>query len=98
MSVLKTLDDKEMYVDCNCGCDKGMRFKIEADEEYDFYWVMTYTSGRYYVEQGNNFWDVIRHKAKRIWAILRNKEHVYFDIMMTKDEFQQFKEYVNSIE
>lgn len=98
MSVFKSLDGKEMYVDCSCGCDKGMRFKIEYDPELGDYFMASYTHGRFYVEQGNNFFDVIRLKTKRIWAILRNKEHYYFDIFMTKAEFQQFKEYINSIE
>ncbi len=96
MSVLKNLDGKEMYVDCGCGCDKGVRFKVDTDE-FGLHWIMTYTNGKYYVEQSRNMWDAIRLKAQRIWAILRNKEYVYFDIFMNEKEFEEFKDYINSV-
>ena len=33
MAVLKASDNSEMIISCKCGCDDGLRIKIEKDEE-----------------------------------------------------------------
>ena len=49
MAVLKILDNSEMIISCKCGCDDGIRLKIEKDEaDYCF---MTYVSENWYKEQ-----------------------------------------------
>ena len=40
MAVLKASDNSEMIISCKCGCDDGLRIKIEKDEED--YCFMTY--------------------------------------------------------
>ena len=97
MAVLKNKDGKELYVDCNCGCNEGIRFKVDKDDDFDYYCFMTYTNGNFYREQGETMWRVMRKKLEKIWAIIRNKDYYYSDIVMTKDEFEEFKEYINSI-
>ena len=54
---------------------------------------MTYTNGNFYNEQGSGW----RNKLKKIWAIIRNKDFYYSDVIMKKDEFIEFKDYINSI-
>ena len=49
MAVLKILDNSEMIISCKCGCDDGIRLKIEKDEED--YCFMTYVSENWYKEQ-----------------------------------------------
>lgn len=93
MAVLKSKDGKELIVSCKCGCDEGVRIQIDK-EDYDMYAILTYLSGHFYTEQGG-LW---RKKLKKIWAIIRNKDFYYSDIIMTKDDFAEFKEYINSIE
>ena len=34
-------------------------------------------------------------KLKKIWAIISNKDFYYSDIVLTKDDFKEFKEWVN---
>lgn len=97
MAVLKNKDGTEMYIDCNCGCDEGIRFRIDKDD-YDYYCFMSYTNGQYYSEQGDKLWHVFCKKFKKIWAIIKNKDYYYAEMFMTKDEFNEFKEYINSIE
>ena len=46
MAVLKVSDNSEMIISCKCGCDDGLRIKIEKDEED--YCFMTYLSGNWY--------------------------------------------------
>ena len=43
-------------------------------------------------------WRVFRKKLEKIWAIIRNKDFYYSDVLMTKDEFDEFRKYINSIE
>lgn len=93
MAVLKNKDGKELYVDCCCGCDQGIRFKIDKMGDFDYYCCMTYTNGNFYNEQNTTMW----YKLKKIWAIIRNKDFYYSEIIMAKDEFDEFREYINGI-
>lgn len=96
MAVLKNKDGKELYVDCCCGCDEGIRFMIDKDD-WDYYFFMSYTNGKFYVEQGNIMWGALYKKLRKILAIIRNKDYYYSEIVMTKAEFEEFREYINSI-
>ena len=97
MAVLKNTDGTEMLVDCNCGCDNGIRFRIDK-EDFDYYCFMSYTNGKFYAEQGETAWHIFCKKLKKICAIIRNKDFYYTEMMLTKDEFNEFREYINSIE
>lgn len=96
MAVLKNKDNSSIYVDCSCLCDDGIKFQIDKDD-YDYYCFMTYTNGNFYREQGETFWKVIYKKVKKILAIIRNKDYYYSEICMTKNEFDEFKEYINNV-
>lgn len=96
MPALKSKDGTEILVDCCCGCCDGIRFKIFNDED-ERYCFVTYTNGSFYREQDDSIRRVICKKIKKIWAIIRNKDYYYSDIVLTQDEFEEFKEYINSI-
>lgn len=96
MAVLKNKNNTELLVDCSCGCDEGIRFRIDK-EDFDYYCFMTYTNGRFYSEQNDKLWKVFCKKLKKIWAIIRNKDFYYAEVVMTKEQFDKFKEYINSI-
>lgn len=98
MAVLKNKDGKELYVDCCCCCDEGIRFRIDKfDDDFGYYCFMTYTNGQFYREQADTMWDVFCKKLKKIWAIIRNKDFYYAEVIMTKDDFNEFREYINGI-
>lgn len=97
MAVLKNKDNTELYIDCTCGCNEGIRFKVDKND-FDYYCFMTYTNGNFYKEQGDALLKVLYKKLEKIWAIIRNKDFYYSDVVMTKDEFNEFREYINSIE
>ena len=67
MAVLKTLDNSEMIISCKCGCDDGIRLKIEKDEED--YCFMTYVSGNWYKAVSYTHLDVYKrqHNACVQW-------------------------------
>lgn len=96
MATLKNKDGTELHIDCHCGCNDGIRLSIHKDD-FDYYCFMTYTNGNFYSEQNETMWRVFRKKLEKIWAIIRNKDYYYSDIVMTKDEFDEFREYINNI-
>ena len=97
MAILRSKDGKEILVNCTCGCDCGVLFKVDREDD-DYYCFMTYTNSRFYTEQGESMWYAFCKKVRRIWAILRNREYHYTDTFLTKAEFEEFREYINSID
>ena len=96
MAALKNKDGTELYIDCTCGCNEGIRFKIDKND-FDNYCFMSYTNGNFYVEQSNTVWGALCKKLEKILAIIKNKDYYYSDVVMTKDEFEDFREYINAI-
>lgn len=96
MAALKNKDGTALLIDCCCGCDEGIRFKVDK-EDYEYYCFMTYTNGNFYSEQNETIWGVLSKKLKKIWAIIRNKDFYYAEVFMTKDDFNEFREYINNI-
>lgn len=90
MAVLKNTKDNELIITCHCGCDDSVHISVEdfPDGGYAF---MTYMNGNFYSEQKHPFIE----KIKKIWAIIRNKDYFYSDIVMTKEEFDEFAKWVN---
>lgn len=89
MAVFKNFKDDELIISCKCGCDEGIHFAICDYKDGDYAFV-THTSSNYYREQ-----CTFREKLKKIWAIIRNKDYYYSDVCMDKNDFEQFKEWVN---
>lgn len=97
MATLISKDKKDIYIDCDCGCNEGIRFQIEKFDENDSFCFMTFTNGNFYRDQNDTVIDVFRKKFKKIWAIIRNKDFYYSDVILNKSDFEDFKEYINSI-
>lgn len=82
MAVMRSKDNKDLVVDCSCGCDNGIRIRVDKEDE-DMYFFLSYTSGNFYREQSDKLWCVIYYKLKKTWSIIRNKDYHYSDICMT---------------
>ena len=96
MSVLMSEDKKELVITCKCGCQDGIYIKVDdEDKDADYYAIVEYTNGNWYHEQGDKVFRVIGRKFKKIWAIIRNKDFYYSEILMSKEEFEKYKEYIN---
>ena len=93
MAILKTDNEKELVATCNCGCDEGIHIRIDSDD-YDYYAYQCFTNGCFYQEQYGMF-GTLKKKIKKIWAIIRNKDYYYSDIVMNKEEFETFKKWIN---
>ena len=98
MSVMISEDKKELIVNCKCGCEDTIHIRInDKDKEYDYYVFQTVLSGNWYRDQDDTVIRCIGRKLKKIWAIIRNNVFYYADVRMTKDEFDEFKEYISLI-
>lgn len=96
MSVLLSKDKRELIITCKCGCDYCIKFKIDdEDKDYDYIAFMTYMNSNWHRDQNDSIFGSVRRKSEKIWAIIRNKDYYYSDVLMSKSDFKIFKEYIN---
>ena len=99
MSVMISDDKKEMIVTCKCGCQDTIHIKVhDEDTDADYYAAQTYMSGIWYRAQDDTVLRCIGRKLKKIWAIIRNKDYYYSDVLMSHEDFLRYKEYVNQFQ
>lgn len=96
MSVLKSEDGKDLMVSCRCGCGNGVHINIKK-EDNEYAWV-TYMNSNWYRDQNKRILYIVRDKLKKIWAIIRSKDFYYSEILMTRKDFETFREYINGVE
>lgn len=100
MPIYRDIRDGEdgMIVSCDCGCGDTVKLEFDVDDPFggpDFFF-MSYYNSNWYRDQHGAF-DAFREKIRKIWRIIRNKDHHYSDIRMSREEFEEFRKYVNSI-
>lgn len=96
MAVMISEDKKDLIVTCKCGCQEAIHIKIDdEDKDSDYYAIQTYMNGNWYRDQGDRVLRTIGRKLKKIWAIIRNKDYYYSDVLMSREDFKKFKEYIN---
>jgi hypothetical protein len=96
MAIMVSEDKKELIVTCECGCEDIVHIKVnDEDKSNDCYGFITYANGNFYCEQENSFLCVLKRKIKKIWAIICNKDYCYSEILMSYEDFQRLKEYIN---
>lgn len=97
MAVFKWEEKNELIITCGCGCEDSIHFAVDPEDGYE-YAVMTYMNGSFYRDQEDGVLGTIKRKAKKIWAILMNKDYYYSDIRMSRADFEEFRSYINSFE
>lgn len=90
MGVLKNIDGSELFIDCKCGCGDSMRLVVDKYDD-DEYAIMTKMENC----KKDSIWWMICKKFSKIWAIIRNRDYYYNDIVMTKEDYETFKRYIN---
>lgn len=93
MAVMISEDKKDLIVTCECDCDEGIHLHINHEDE-DCYGYQCFTNGNFYRDQ-YGILGTLKNKLKKIWAIIRNKDYYYSDIVMNKEDFEQFKRWIN---
>lgn len=79
MSVMMSKDKKELIITCKCKCGNTVHFCKIEDTDCP----------------NKKLFRVIGEKLKKILAVIRNRDFYYSDILMSKEDFHQFKEYIN---
>ena len=87
-------DKKELIVTCKCGCDEGVHLTISHKDDEDYYAYQCFTNGNFYKDQYGMF-GTLKNKLKKSWAIIRDKDYYYSDVLMSCEDFKRFKEYIN---
>lgn len=97
MAFMRNREGDEVVIDCTCGCNDGIRIKINKYDEDD-YCIASYVNGNFYRDQSTGFWSCLGKKIKKMWRIFWNKDFYYSEIIMTKKDFEEFRNYIDSIE
>ena len=90
-----TEDKTNLILDCKCGCDDAIKFKVDADA--DIIMFATLLTSKFYSKQ-ENFIRRFADKVKRIWGVIRNKDYCYGEVVLTKEDFRAFKNYINQFD
>lgn len=90
------MENKEFIISCDCGCGilKLVKYEMENPVPSD-YVLEYYVSAFYENNRGvfHNFW----HRIKGAVYLLLGKEFYLYDLLLQEDEFNKFKDFVNSI-
>ena len=96
MAVMISDDKKELIVTCKGGCQDTIHIKVDdKDKDNDYYAIQTYMNSNWYRDQDDIVIRCIGRKLKKIWAIIRNKDYYYSEVLMSREDVRKYKEYVN---
>lgn len=95
MAILKSEDGKYLIITCKCGCDNGVHLNIEKEDD-EYAWI-TYMNSNWCRDQNKRIGYVIMDKLKRVLAVIRSKDFDYSEILLSKEDFEVFREYINEI-
>ena len=82
---------KVVIVNCNCGCDEAIqikKFKFDEQEEEKYY--LSILAGEIGSTQRGIF-RTIGHRLKLAWKMLLGKEYLLTEIVLTNNEFEEYK-------
>lgn len=94
MSVFMTEDKKELIVTCKCHCEQGFHIIVDKEDD-DYYGFLCFMKGNFYTESNIHPWRAFCIKMKKIWSILMGWDYCYSDTVMSKEDFEEFKKYIN---
>lgn len=88
---------KVVIVNCNCGCDEAIQIKklvydVKDDDEY----YLSILAGEFGSTQRGIF-RTIGHRIKLAWKMLRGKEYLLTEIVMTKEELDEYKKVLEEL-
>lgn len=87
------MKENEYVTFCKCGCRNGIVLKADSEDD-DL--SLQIVSDNFYIMQNRGKMS-LKEKIKRIWYIIKGKEYCYFDILIDKNELQEFKEFVSRL-
>lgn len=94
MAVYKAINKDAMSVTCDCSCGNGMELIVNRDT--GCYALITAMNGNFYRDQ-NGMFRALKKKLEKIWCIIRNKDFCYSEIIMSEEQFNNFKDVINTL-
>jgi len=103
--IYSELNTKNFIVNCHCGCQDGLEFRFEREDDsvkghedkgVTYYYISVCTS-KWDAEQDHGF-ARFKYNLRKIWSILCGKDFYYSELVLTPEEWKQFKEKVNEVE
>jgi hypothetical protein len=90
--------DKTIILPCDCGCGilKLTKFDDSDVSFDDMPYLFELYSSLFYEKQGNIF-SLLWQRIKGAWFMLNGKEFHLYDIVVQKDKFKEFADFVDSI-
>lgn len=88
---------KVVIVNCNCGCDEAIQIKklvYDVKDEDEYY--LSILAGEFGSTQRGIF-RTIGHRLKLAWKMLRGKEYLLTEIVMTKEELEEYKKVLEEL-
>lgn len=96
MAVMISDNKKDLVINCKCGCHNAIHITVDdTEKDSDYYSFITYMNANWYRDQNDGVIQCFTRKLKKIWRIIRNKDYCYSEIMMSCDDFEQLKKYIN---
>lgn len=81
---------------CSCGVSEGVLLRVDSEGNNIDGYEISLVSDTFYLNRHVNRTS-FKEKLKRIWKILRNEEHNYFNIYVEAEEIEEFKKFVARI-
>lgn len=87
---------KVVIVNCNCGCDEAIQIKKLVYDVNDDEYYLSILAGEFGATQRGIF-RTIGHRLKLAWKMLRGKEYLLTEIVMTKEELEEYKKVLEEL-
>lgn len=86
---------KDLHIHCTCGCGNGFQIMFRFEEDENYAYIDTLTSGFYSEQRG--IWDTIKRRIKAAWFMLRGQEYRLHEVVLSKDQWNEFVETANKV-
>ena len=86
---------KDLKIHCTCGCGNGFQIIFRFEEDEDFAYIDTLTSGFYTEQRG--IWETIKRRVKAAWFMLRGKKYRFHEVVLSKEQWKEFVKVANEI-
>jgi hypothetical protein len=87
------MSDKNFELWCNCRTEH-LEFNWFDDDDQEL--LISHFIDSFYAEQ-NGIFNIIWTRIKNAWMMLRGKQFFAFEILINKEQLQEFKDFVKEL-
>lgn len=90
----EVIKSEKFYLPCECGCSI-MQFDKYDEEGVPTTYGMHYSLSFY--EKQPEFFQRLKNILKFLFILIKKKEYIFYDMVIYKDHFESFKEFINKV-